>query len=76
MDFARNTQFSQRTKHIDIWYYFIREHLESGLIKLKYIPMAKNIADIFIKSLNKPQFEKLRRLIKIRSLGEVVWQVD
>ncbi len=72
MDFARNAQFSQRTKHIDIQYHFIREHLESGLIKLEYILMAKNIADIFTKSLNKPQFEKLRRLMGMRSLGEVV----
>src|SRR5713226_5042417 len=34
LDLARNAQFSQRTKHIDIRHHFIRDHLEKGDISL------------------------------------------
>ena len=42
---------NNRTKHIDIRYRFVREHVESGFIDLRYIPTARNIADIFTKAL-------------------------
>ena len=71
IDFAKNTQFSQRTKHIDIKYHFIRDHIENRTIKLEYIPTRENIADIFTKPLNKSQFLNLREKMGIRSLKEI-----
>ena len=37
---ARNAEFHARTKHIDIQYHFIREHLQTGKITISYCPTA------------------------------------
>jgi len=71
IDFAKNAQFSQRTKHIDIKYHFIRDHIENGTIKLEYIPTRENIADIFTKPLDKSRFLNLREKMGMRSLEEI-----
>ena len=48
---AKNPVHHQRTKHIDIRYHYIREHVRSGEIKLIYVPSKKNMADMFTKAL-------------------------
>jgi hypothetical protein len=59
MDFAINTQFSKRTKHIDIRHYFIRDHLEKGNILLEWVPTEDITADILIKPLDRKRFMAL-----------------
>jgi hypothetical protein len=54
IDYARNVQFSQRTKYIDIKYHFIQDHIENGTIVLQYIESKANVADILTKPLDKP----------------------
>jgi hypothetical protein len=54
---AKDNKFHSRTKHIDLRYHFIREAVENGKVKMKYIPSADNIADIFTKPLAKPKFK-------------------
>lgn len=46
------------SKHIDVRYHFIREHIERGTFLLKWLPSHKNTADIFTKALPRPLFEK------------------
>jgi hypothetical protein len=46
---AQNDAFQQRTKHIDIRYHHVREHIERGVIKINYIPTAENEADALTK---------------------------
>ena len=53
---AKDNKFHAHTKHIDLRYHFVREAVEDEKIKMKYIPMAENIADIFTKALPKPRF--------------------
>ena len=48
-----------RTKHIDIKYYFIREHVMSGTIEMHFVPSEEQIADIFIKPLVESTFTRL-----------------
>ena len=36
---TRNPEFHDRTKHIDVHYYFLRQVVEDKLIKLEYIPL-------------------------------------
>ena len=69
IDYANNAQFSQRTKHIDIKHYFIRDYIEKGEIKLAYVASEANIADILTKSLDRARFEKLRELIGIKQIA-------
>ena len=52
-------KFHQRTKHIDIQYHFICEHVDNGTFPLIWLPMHKNISDILTKPLPQPVFSKL-----------------
>jgi transposase InsO family protein len=58
---TKNPQFHGRAKHIDIKYHFIREHVNSGNITLKYCPTDEMTADILTKPLSTEQFCKLRK---------------
>jgi len=55
---ARNPQFHARTKHLDIQYHFVREHVEKQAIVLTYCPTGEMTADIFTKALAQPSFIK------------------
>ncbi|GJY91864.1 hypothetical protein Tco_0507646 [Tanacetum coccineum] len=48
-----------RTKHIDIRYHFIRDHILKGDIELHFIPTQYQLADIFTKPLDEPTFKRL-----------------
>ncbi|GJU64525.1 hypothetical protein Tco_1246360 [Tanacetum coccineum] len=48
-----------RTKHIDIRYHFIRDHILKGDIELHFIPNQYQLADIFTKPLDDPTFKRL-----------------
>ena len=47
-----------RTKHIDIRYHFIREHVMKGTVELHFVPTASQIADIFTKPLDENTFSR------------------
>ena len=49
---AHHHAFHKRSKHIDTKYHFVRCYIEHEFIKIKYIPTADNIADIFTKAVN------------------------
>lgn len=46
------------SKHIEIYYLFICEHIEEGTFLLKWVPSHMNTMDIFTKALVQPFFEK------------------
>ena len=48
---AENEYACQRTKHIDIRYHFIRQHVENGIIQIELIKLEDNTADVFTKNL-------------------------
>jgi len=55
---AKNAEFHARTKHIDIQYHFVRQHVENHIISLHYCPTSNMTADIFTKPLAHPSFVK------------------
>jgi hypothetical protein len=48
-----------RTKHIDIWYHFLRDHRQRGDIEITYVSTKKQLVDIFTKPLDEKTFSKL-----------------
>ncbi|XP_063945148.1 uncharacterized protein LOC135151244 [Daucus carota subsp. sativus] len=54
-----------RTKHIDIRYHFIREHVMNGTVVLLFVPSADQIADIFTKPLGESTFSRLELTVAI-----------
>ena len=49
----------QRTKHIDIRWFFIREALEAKVLKVVYVSTSENLADLFTKAVTVAVHEKL-----------------
>jgi hypothetical protein len=56
---AQNPVSHQRTKHIDIRYFFLREHIEAGTIKLQYVNTKDNVADLLTKNVSVNVFDTL-----------------
>ena len=63
MTVAKNPEHHGRMKHLDLKYYWLRDEVASGSIKVVYIPTADMAADILTKPLAKPQMEKCRKLM-------------
>jgi hypothetical protein len=56
---ADNSVEHSRTKHIDIQYHFLRDHQQTGDIKIAYVNTQNQLADIFTKPLDEKTFIKL-----------------
>ncbi|GKC77995.1 hypothetical protein Tco_1128769 [Tanacetum coccineum] len=56
---SNNPILHSRTKHIDIRYHFIRDHILKGDIELHFVPTDLQLADIFTKPLAEPSFTRL-----------------
>ena len=56
---TQNLVQHSRTKHIDIRYHFIREHVMNGNVELHFFPSEKQLADIFTKPLDESTFSRI-----------------
>lgn len=56
---AQNPVHHDRTKHIAIKYYFIRDLIEAGVISVEHVDTLSNLADIGTKALGKNKFSML-----------------
>ncbi|GKC16543.1 retrovirus-related pol polyprotein from transposon TNT 1-94, partial [Tanacetum coccineum] len=56
---SNNPVLHSKTKHIDIRYHFIRDHILKGDIELHFVPTDLQLADIFTKPLAEPSFTRL-----------------
>ena len=50
---GNNAKQSVKTKHIDVKYHFIREHVVDGMVKNIFVPSEENDTDIFTKNVSK-----------------------
>lgn len=54
---------SDRTRHVNIRYFFVKQYLDEGTMKISYCPTKSMIADILTKPLQGEHFESLRSLL-------------
>ncbi|GJR05235.1 retrovirus-related pol polyprotein from transposon TNT 1-94 [Tanacetum coccineum] len=66
---SNNLVLHSRTKHIDIKYHFIRDHILKGDIELHFIPTQYQLADIFTKPLDEPTFKRL--IVELGGLDQI-----
>jgi hypothetical protein len=62
---ADNPVEHNRTKHIAIWYHFLRDHQQREDIEISYVSTKEQLADIFTKPLDEKTFTKLRNELNI-----------
>jgi hypothetical protein len=59
MYLANNEFTSQRTKHIDCRYHYVRELIENKILQINFVRSENNKADIYTKNLNSKSFKSL-----------------
>jgi hypothetical protein len=62
---ADNLVGHSRTKHIDIWHHFLRDHQQKGDIEVFHISTENKLADIFTKPLDEKNFCRLRSELNV-----------
>ena len=56
---THNLVLHNRTKHVEVDKYFIKEKIDNGLVCMTNIPTEEQVVDVFTKGLHKRQFDFL-----------------
>jgi hypothetical protein len=56
---AKNLVFHKRMRHLERIHHLLRDHVEKGDIKMRYIDTERQLADIFTKPLDSSRFGAL-----------------
>jgi len=62
---SKNPVMHGRNKHIDVWFYFLRELTKAGSVELVHCGTKEQLADVMTKPLKLDVFLKLRGLLGI-----------
>jgi len=63
VDLANSWSHGDRTKHMQVRNYWLRELKEKGLIRVNWIPGKDNVADMLTKNLNEKDFKRRRKIL-------------
>jgi hypothetical protein len=55
---AENATVTARTKHVDARYPFVREYVEIGFLKIVFVNLKENKADMFTKNVLSELYDK------------------
>jgi hypothetical protein len=64
-----------RTKHIDIWHHFLRDHQQRGDIDIFHVSIDHQLADIFTMTLDERRFCELRSELNILDSWNLDWSI-
>ena len=57
---SKNLMFHDKLKHIEIKYHYIMDMVQKGVVKLQYVAIDEQIADVLMKPLARVKFEYFR----------------
>ena len=57
MKMTENPVFHEKLKNIEIWYFYTRDMVEKGDIKLQYVSDDEKVANVLTKPLSRVMFE-------------------
>ena len=60
MKMTEKPMFHDKMKHIEIRYFYIRDMVQKGAIKLQYVSTNEQVADVLTKPLSRVKFEHFR----------------
>ena len=63
METNGRTSCSDRSRHINIRYFFVKDYVKRNEIEIQYCPTKKMLADYFTKPLQGSLFRKFRAII-------------
>ena len=66
---AKNSVLHYRSKHIDIKFHFLWDCIDGGQIVIEFVKTGRQLADILTKSLGRPRFMELRKMIGMDEVG-------
>ena len=69
---SKNPVQHSRTKHIDIFHHFLRDHEAKGDISLHGVRSEVQLADIFTKPLDESTFVRLRNELNLLDAANVM----
>ena len=70
IELVKNPIQHKRSKHIDIKYHFIRDHVKQKTVKLEYCSTTEQVTDFFTKTLPTDNFTRLRAKLVMKIASE------
>ncbi|KAE8883769.1 hypothetical protein PF003_g32038 [Phytophthora fragariae] len=70
---AESKGVTQRSRHIDTKYHWLRDKIASGDVCVQYCPTSKMVADHFTKPLGRTKFERFRSALVFVEWGCWEW---
>jgi hypothetical protein len=61
----KNHVHHERSKHIDVHYHSIQEHIKEKKVRVTHVLSNDQVADIFTKALSRVLFENCRRMLEM-----------
>nr|GEW86789.1 hypothetical protein [Tanacetum cinerariifolium] len=71
IELARNPVHHERSKHIDVRFHFIREHIRNREVQLTHVMSRDQAADIFTKALSAELFNLCKQKIGMKDARDV-----
>lgn len=75
IDLGNHPMCHGRSKHLERRYHFLRDQVNKGKLEHEHCKSKLQLADILNKPLKKVGFDELKRIIKMRSLENMNYEV-
>ena len=72
IELAKNPVHHERSKHIDVRFHFIREHVKEKNVHLRHVASRDQVADVLTKPMSKALLDTYKRMMGMKDRKELV----